>query len=183
MAGTKLFILQEELSRWMDAMDVGVKSDTISLPEARGPFGLEPAVLFTRLVAGEQDTAKLLGTVKPISALAGAGLEYFQNSVIAGELAYETKEGYLISVMEGASAGDVAAGETEAPPKPGKPAEGEEPTEEDIPIDISTTHEAPEQLLKEEAPAPVPTPSKGKPAEKASSPEDLLAQLILEKLK
>jgi hypothetical protein len=178
MTGTKLFILQEELSRWTDAMDVGVKSDTITIPEAKGPYGLEPAVLFTRLVAGEQDTAQLLGTVKPISALAGAGLEYFQNSVIAGELAYETREGYLISVMEGTAASDAAA-----PPTPGKPADAEEPTEEDIPIDISTTHEVEEHLVKEEAAAPAPTEAKGKPADKEPSPEDLLAKLILEKLK
>ena len=183
MAGTKLFILQDELSRWMDAMEVGVKSGTISIPDAKGPCGIEPAVLFTRLVAGEQDTAKLLGTVKPISALAGAGLEYFQNSVIAGELAYETKEVYIISVMEGAAAGDAAAGETAAPPKPEKPADGEEPTEEDIPIDISTTHDVPEHLVKQEAHAPAPTAAKGEPAGKESSPEDLLAKLILEKLR
>ena len=182
MAGTKLFILQDELSRWTDAMEVGVKSDTISIPEAKGPYGLVPAVLFTRLVAGEQDTARLVGTVKPISALAGAGLEYFQNSVIAGELAYETREGYLISVLEGAA---------EAHPTPGPAEDGDGPTEEDIPIDISTAHEVPEQAVNEHAPAPAHSPTLspapegegGKPAGKETSPEDLLAKLILEKLK
>jgi hypothetical protein len=156
MPGAKIFILPEELERWMDAAGVSVDNDLISLPDIPDSFVLSPVVHVTRLVAGDEDAAELEGKILPVSSLEMEGLEYFQNSLIAGDNAYEAVEGFMVSY-------DANRARKEAAPPAGPPAGAESA--------------APERG------AEPPASEAQKPAEESQSPEDMLARLILDKLK
>ncbi len=185
MSKAKLFIVHEEVDRWMDSMEIDLQTDSISLPDLPGPLAMEPAIFVTRQVAGEEDTADLVGKIMPVSRLDEQGLEYFQNSVIAGDNAYEAVEGFVISSEPPKKAAVEAAPEAE----PEAPAQerAEAPTDIDIPLDMDSGLPAePEPSAKEPAAGEPVTSAEdtGAPAdEQEVSPEDMLARLILEKLK
>jgi len=180
MSKAKLFIMHEEIDKWLDSMDVDLQKDSISLPDLPGPLGMEPAIYFTRQVAGEEDTADLVGKIMPVSLLDEQGLEYFQNSVIAGDNAYEAVEGFIIS-SEAPREAAVASGpgaEVEIPSQ----VRDEALTDVDIHLDLNSgLPPDPEPAAREPE---TPAEDTGAPDdEKADSPEDMLARLILEKLK
>jgi hypothetical protein len=195
MSKAKLFVLHDEIDKWLHSMEVDLQSDSISLPDLPVPMSMEPAIHVTRQVAGEEDTSDLIGKILVVSRL-DEGVEYFQNSLIAGDNAYEAVEGFLISSeppKEEAAAEPPAAGE-KAPAQ----VRDEAPTDIDIPLvmDSGLPTEPEEAAMEpEEAAAPKPVsgtqegkaPEDGKDASaeegKDASPEDMLARLILEKLK
>lgn len=158
MPGAKIFILPEELERWMDEANASIKDDCITLPDLPDSYVLSPVVHVTRLVAGDEDAAELEGKILPVSSLEMEGLEYFQNSLIAGDNAYEAVEGFMISHDPGRS-------KEEAAP-PAEPAGDAEPP-----------------AKAEERAAEAPVKAMDKPAQEEQSPEDMLARLILDKLK
>ena len=57
-------------------------------------YRLSPAVLFLRVVAGE-DTEALVGRVKSDEALQAMGAEHYVTSVVWGDTAYEVQPGFL----------------------------------------------------------------------------------------
>jgi len=57
-------------------------------------YRLTPAVLFLRVVGGE-DSEALVGRVKSADALQAMGAEHYVTSVVWGETAYEVQPGFI----------------------------------------------------------------------------------------
>ena len=175
----------------MDKAGISVDSDKISLPDFPAPFKLAPAVYFTKMVAGEDDTHKLIGKTAETAMLEKKGYEHYQNSVLVGECAYEVKEGFLIwhesreevkvekkagvarvhsrtedefeeTIIEPTQLSDIEAKGPLGPAEP-RPAQNAKP--------LQTTTKP-------------PPPPQSAPSEFGDEkPEDLLKKLLLEKLK
>jgi hypothetical protein len=181
MSKAKLFVLHDEIDKWLDATELDLQSDSISLPDLPGPLSMEPAIHVTRQVAGEEDTADLVGKIMPVSGL-DESIEYFQNSLIAGDNAYEAVEGFLISSETTKQAADSAA----PPVDEQVPSRGrdEAPTDIDILLDVEFGMPAEPEPEPAAAEPQGPTEDEKAPEDwKDASPEDMLARLILEKLK
>ena len=103
---SRLFISQERIDLWTTQQKVNIEGDQMVLPAFRTTFRLLPAVLFERVVDGE-DTLALVGRVKSEEQLRQIGAEIVANSVILGEAAYECVNGFLGEVEEpGSIAGE-----------------------------------------------------------------------------
>jgi hypothetical protein len=144
MSGPKIFILPEELQKWMETAGVKIVNNAVTLPELPSPYKLEAALFFRKLVAGGEDPGTMVGKIKTMSSIQQSGFELFQNSVIVGDNAYEVDEGFLLSWDEGFAARDAQG----APEKDAAPGD-----------------------------------SKTASAKEKETPEDLLARLLMEKLK
>jgi hypothetical protein len=92
-----LFLPQSQLDLWLDGGQVDMGNDTLIFTENRSELPLVGAVRFLKVVAG-QDTHKLTGKVKALEALRMGGAEISTGAVILGEVAYETEDGFMLTV-------------------------------------------------------------------------------------
>jgi hypothetical protein len=166
MVGPRIFILPEELQKWLEKAGAKFESGALTIPDLPAPYKMEAALHFSKLVAGNEDPGTLVGKIKTILSIQQAGLERFQNSVIAGDNAYEVEEGFLVSWDE-----ELAARPAQGAPE--KPAAEKKPGE---PPAAPAPPTAPE-------PAAAPRKKSKKTAQAKDDPEDMLARLLLEKLK
>ena len=189
MVAAKIFLLPEELDKWMEKAGVSVDKERISLPDFPAPFMMKSAVYFTKMVAGDDDTHELVGKIAEAAMLEKKGYEHYQNSVLVGECAYEVKEGFLIwyesredvkvekkaeiarvhsktddefeeTIVEPTQMADIEAKGPMAEPKPAPKAK---------PVQTTTK--------------PPPPPQSAPSEIEEEKPEDLLKKLLLEKLK
>jgi hypothetical protein len=91
----RLFISQERLDTWSAEHRVELDGDVMTLAEDGRSFRIRPAVRFLKLSGAENDPNQLLGTVRDEAALAEMGADYYMNSVILGEVAYDVQPGFL----------------------------------------------------------------------------------------
>ena len=91
----RLFISQERLDSWNAEQRVELDGDVMTLAEDGRSFRIRPAVRFLKLSGAESDPNQLLGTVRDEAALAEMGADYYMNSVILGEVAYDVQPGFL----------------------------------------------------------------------------------------
>ncbi|MFH1434901.1 MAG: hypothetical protein ABIJ56_04200 [Pseudomonadota bacterium] len=189
MAAAKLFLLPEELDRWMDKAGISVDNDKISLPDFPAPFKLASAVYFTKMVAGDDDTKALVGKVEETAMLEKKGCEHYQNSVLVGECAYEVKEGFLIwhesreEIMVEKKAGIARV-------RSGTDDEYEETIIESTQLDdikamgpLGEPQPALQARPVQTTTKPPPPPQSAPSEPEDEKPEDLLKKLLLEKLK
>jgi len=105
LAMARLFMSQEQMDRWASEGKVKLEDDIMHLPALNRSFRLQPAVLFDKLVGGE-DQEGLIGRVKTLDQLGGMGGEHYGNSVILGDVGYECVEGFIgLPVEAGAMGG------------------------------------------------------------------------------
>ncbi len=91
----QLFISQERIDAWSAQDKIALDGDDMTLVEDGRSFELSPAVYFVKVAGGEEDTSGLVGKVKTGQALSEMGADWYMNSVIFGELAYDVKSGFL----------------------------------------------------------------------------------------
>lgn len=104
-----VFIAQSTLQEWADLGKVRLEDTTLHLLKEQRSVVLKPAVRFTKLTVGDEDTFGLLGKVKAAEQLKAMDAEHYMDSVICGDLAYEVVEGFL---------GDLQAPKRPAPAAP-----------------------------------------------------------------
>ncbi len=91
----RLFVSHETLDRWLEAGDVEVSGDLITLVGAGQQFRVKSGVAFVTEVASGQDDAALIGRVKDTDQLKEMGAEHYADSVILGDNAYNVVEGFV----------------------------------------------------------------------------------------
>jgi len=92
-----LFLPQASLDRWLDEGHVDMGNDALIFTADHASFPAVSAVHFTQLVDG-QDTQKLVGKVKAVEALRLSGAEVSLGAVVLGESAYQTEDGFMLTV-------------------------------------------------------------------------------------
>lgn len=90
----RLFVSQEQMDRWTSEGKVRLDDDLMTVPALQRSFRLRTAVLFTKVVDGD-DQHQLVGRVKSDLQLNEMHAEQYGASVIVGEVAYECLEGFL----------------------------------------------------------------------------------------
>ena len=105
MRANRIFFSQEALDRWLEAGRVSLDGEVLGLPG--GPrFRLASGVVFTAEVASGDDALQLCGkakTTEEVSALSG---ELVPGSVLIGDHAYETTDGFLAELLDAAHGGE-----------------------------------------------------------------------------
>lgn len=94
---SKLFLPQTTLEEWALSDKADLDGERLAIKEDAASYPVTPAVLFARLVSGE-DGASLLSRVKTAEELERLGAEQMMDSVLLGETAYEVVPGYVTEV-------------------------------------------------------------------------------------
>ena len=161
-----MFIVQEDLDRWVDEGKIEFTDGVMTLLEAGRPIKLVSAVRFLSMVAGE-DELSLLGQVVPVDKLGEMEAEHYRDSVIVGDNAYQVEEGYVgeahVEAIQEAPMPPAAPPQT-PPPAPVPPATNAADALPVMPIQVP----APGDPVAPSPPTAAPaTPS---PTESASEP-------------
>lgn len=114
MAADRLFITQEGLDAWLDAGLAEIGADLLAHFGTGTSFSLEPALAVTAELTGDGDDAKLVGTARTRSALEALGAEIAFGSIVLGERAYETVDGFLATPVATPIATPIATHETKS---------------------------------------------------------------------
>ena len=93
-----LFLPQTTLDQWLDQGQVDMGNDSLIFTQDRSELPSVPAIKFSKVVAGT-DTHKLVGKVKSTEAMRMGGAEISMGAVIMGEVAYETEDGFMLTVQ------------------------------------------------------------------------------------
>lgn len=89
-----LFVSQEKLEAWADKGEVTFDDNVLTLLKHDASYLMAPAARVTSLLDGE-DTLGLMGRVWTIADLEAKGAEYFHDSIIAGDTAYQCEAGFV----------------------------------------------------------------------------------------
>ncbi|MDF1566268.1 MAG: hypothetical protein P1V51_24765, partial [Deltaproteobacteria bacterium] len=138
-----LFVAQEMLDSWMMSGKIDFSGHVMTIRGDRRSYVLEPAVRFVRLLGEEADSAGLIGKVKTIAQVEGAGGEHYADSVIVDDVAYEVQNGFVarVTLPENTTPPPSAAAVgVEVPPAAAPPAI--EPTAAPAPIPAAPAVEA-----------------------------------------
>ena len=153
-----LFVSQEMLDNWLLQGKIDFSGNVMRIRGDARSYVLEPAVRFVSVPGDIPDTQGLLGKVKTLAQIEEAGGEYFETSVILGDVPYDVQNGFIarVNLPEGATApesarveppaaaagagspapetgGGAAGGGKEAGSAPEAPSEGsEEASDEDL---------------------------------------------------
>lgn len=95
MGRNRVFLPQDTLDRWLDEGRVAVEGERMTLQPEDQRFRLASAVRFVEELAGEGDTAALVGKVKDFGQLEALGGEHQADSVLLGDAAYQVVEGFV----------------------------------------------------------------------------------------
>jgi hypothetical protein len=90
----RLFISQTKLEAWVNDGKVTFEDNVLTILAEKAAYRLEPAAHITTLLDG-QDTAKLVGQTWTIADLENLGAEYYRDSVILRDTAYQCEEGFV----------------------------------------------------------------------------------------
>ena len=91
----RLFISQGRLDSWVSEDRIKVDGDVMRLGDDPRTFKLRPAVRFMKVAGGGDDAHNLLGKVKLVADLEKQGGEYYPESVILGDTAYDVQDGFV----------------------------------------------------------------------------------------
>lgn len=92
-----LFLPQKSLDAWLEDGRVDLGGDALIFTADHSKFPVVPAVHLTEVVDG-QDAQKLVGKVKAVEALRLSGAEISMGAVVLGETAYQTVDGFMVTV-------------------------------------------------------------------------------------
>jgi hypothetical protein len=105
MRANRMFFSQEVVDRWLEAGQVNLEGDRLSLIE--GPtFRLTSGVVFKAEVSSGVDPLDLCGRVKTISEVEALLGDLVPGSVLIGDQAYEVVDGFLGELVSAADGGD-----------------------------------------------------------------------------
>ena len=90
----RLFISQQKLETWIEEGKVTFENNVLTLLAEKVSYTLEPAVRILSLIDGE-DKAGLMGKAVTVAELLAKKAEYFRDSVILGDCAYQCEEGFM----------------------------------------------------------------------------------------
>lgn len=98
-----LFLPQKVLEEWAVGDKADLAEGKLLVRESNSSHAVLPAVHFTKLVGGKDDSA-LVGKVKTMVQLDALGAEHMMDAVQLGETTYEVIPGYITEVAAPAQA-------------------------------------------------------------------------------
>jgi uncharacterized protein YrrD len=108
MRANRMFFSQEALDGWLEAGRVSLDGDVLGLPNG-SRFQLTSGVVFGQEVASGQDALGLSGKVKTVDEVIALNGELVTGSVLIGDSAYETTDGFLAELIDAAHGGEALA--------------------------------------------------------------------------
>ncbi len=105
MGANRFFWPQELLDQWIVEDKITLKDDSLTIVSEKRTFQTKQAVYFSADVSDGQDTHNFVGRVKELSVLEEMGAEYYMDSVIMEDSAYEVVPGFTGEPEAGKSAG------------------------------------------------------------------------------
>jgi hypothetical protein len=90
-----VFLSHDLLQQWTDQGKAKLDDTVLSLMAHDRTATLKPAVRFTALIDGSDETHRLLGKVKTTTQLSELGAEHYMDSVLLGDVAYTVVDGFL----------------------------------------------------------------------------------------
>lgn len=100
----RLFYTQERFADLLDAGSATLQGDALevsaylcNVPALR--YAVATAVIVVAELTTLDDAAGLVGKVKTMDELAALGAEYVEGSIVLGDAAYQTREGFLMLAM------------------------------------------------------------------------------------
>lgn len=105
MRANRMFFSQAVVDRWLEAGQVSLEGDRLSLIE--GPtFRLTSGVVFRAEVSSGEDPLDLCGRAKTLSEVEALQGDIVPGSVLIGDQAYEVVDGFLGELVSAADGGD-----------------------------------------------------------------------------
>lgn len=95
MGISRLFWPQELLDRWIVDEKISMEGDVLTLLKENAAYKVKQAVFFDADVGDGDDKFRLVGRVKDLSRLEEMDAEYYMDSVIVQDSAYQVTGGFL----------------------------------------------------------------------------------------
>ena len=171
-----LFMTGEKLEEYTSKEVVSLEGDVLEITAKKLKYKLSSAIRVIKCVSSEGDPNNIVGKALTLENIKELNAEYYPGSLIVGEEAYETEEGFLGSPLE-------VQPTTEAAPAPTPKTEA---AHSPNPAQASPPKPSPPpKPIKDEPPAP--THQKPAPEEKSGETGDktdveLLTEFLLKKL-
>ncbi len=90
-----VFLSHDLVQQWTDQGKAKLDDTVLSLMAHDRTATLKPAVRFTALIDGSDETHRLLGKVKTTAQLSELGAEHYMDSVLLGDVAYTVVDGFV----------------------------------------------------------------------------------------
>ncbi len=108
MRSNRMFVSQETLDGWLEQGQVQLEGDVLSMPGGVR-FRLQSGAVFKAEVATGEDVLGLCGKVKSAEEIQSLEGELAVGSVLIGDHAYETTDGFLGELLDAAHGGQALA--------------------------------------------------------------------------